>query len=488
MSEDFDAVVVGAGPNGLAAATVLADAGLSVLVLERSDTIGGGARTAELTEPGFHHDVCSAIHPMGAASPYLRALPLEEHGLRWLHPEVALAHPLPDGSAAIMHRSLDATCEALGADGEAYRRLFAPLVARWPAVFEQALRPLRIPTRPLLMARFGLRALRSCDALVRATFETEAARALFAGSAAHSITSIRRLGTAAFGLMLNLAGHARGWPCAEGGSQRITDALAAYLRARGGEVRTSVEVRSLDDVPPSRAVLFDVTPRQLSQIAGEALSARYRRQLARFRHGPGVFKLDWALDGPIPWTSEACRGAGTVHVAGTYEELATSAETVASGGLPERPFVLVGQQSVFDPSRAPAGKHTGWAYCHVPNGADVDMTERIEAHIERFAPGFRDRILARHAMAAADVEARNPNNVGGDIGGGANTLWQLVARPALRWNPYTTPNPRLFLCSSSTPPGAGVHGMCGYWAARAALAKRFGRRPARALVTSFEDQ
>ena len=454
---------------------MLAGAGVSVLVLERNEEPGGGARTRELTEPGFQNDVCSAIHPMGAASPFLRSLPLEEHGLSWCHPEIPVAHPFDGGRAAAVYRSVDRTCEGLGRDGRAYRRLVAPFVDRADALFGSVLRPLRIPPHPLLVARFGLRAIRSCDGLARSWFETDAARALFAGSAAHTIGALDGAGTAAIGLMLTLAAHAYGWPCARGGSSAIASALLSYARERGVEVRTGHEVRSIDDVPEARAVLFDVTPKQLVAIAGDAVGRRYRAQLERFRYAAGIFKVDWALDGPVPWTAEACRKAGTVHVVGSYDELHASESAAASGEIPERPFVLFAQQSVFDDTRAPAGKHTGWAYCHVPNGCTADMTDRIEAQIERFAPGFRDRILARHTTDAAELEAQNPNMIGGDIAGGANTLRQLVFRPSLRWNPYTTQNPRLFLCSSSTPPGGGVHGMCGYWSARTVLRRVFGR-------------
>jgi phytoene dehydrogenase-like protein len=350
--------------------------------------------------------------------------------------------------------------------------LLGPFVERADELFGSVLRPLRIPPHPILTARFGLRAIRSCDGLVRSWFESDAARALFGGSAAHTIGSLAAAGTAAVGLMLTLGGHAYGWPCARGGSGAITSALLGHLRERGVEVRTRHEVRALSDVPEARAILFDVTPKQLVAIAGDAIGRRYRAQLERFRLGPGIFKVDWALDGPVPWTAEACRRAGTVHVVGSYDELRASENAAASGQVPERPFVLFAQQSVFDDTRAPAGKHTGWAYCHVPNGCTVDMTERIEAQIERFAPGFRDLVRARHSTDAAQLEAGNPNMSGGDIAGGANTLRQLIFRPSLRWNPYATGNPRLFLCSSSTPPGGGVHGMCGYWAARTAL-RRF---------------
>ncbi|MDQ3031422.1 MAG: NAD(P)/FAD-dependent oxidoreductase [Myxococcota bacterium] len=469
MAERWDAVVVGAGPNGLAAACTLAQAGRSVLVLEAERSPGGGARTAELTEPGFHSDVCSAIHPMGAASPFFRELDLSPHGLEWVHPEIALAHPFDDGSAAIVHRSLERTIEALREDGAAWGRLFAPFVERADDLLEETLGPLRIPRRIWLMAKFGVRALRSAQGLTRSLFTNERTRALFGGVSAHAVVPLDSLGSAAFGLMLFIAGHRAGWPAARGGSQSIIDAMIAYLRAHGGEVRTDVRVRALRELPESKAVFFDLTPRHVAAIAGDALPPRYRRALERFRYGPGVFKVDWSLDGPIPWKNEECRRAGTVHLANTWGELAETERAVVRGEISERPFVLVAQQSAFDDTRAPAGKHTGWAYTHVPHGSTVDATDRIERQIERFAPGFRDLVRARSVRNTRDLEAHNPNMIGGDIGGGANDLWQLVFRPTLRWDPYSTPNPKLFLCSSSTPPGGGVHGMCGRHAARRAL-------------------
>lgn len=469
MSSSFDAVVVGAGPNGLAAAIVLAEAGHAVLVLEANSTIGGGCRTEQVTVPGFHHDICAAIHPMAAVSPLLRRLPLERFGLTWAQAPAPLAHPFDDGSAAVLHRSLGATGETLGSDAEAWQRLMLPFLDDADTLFADILQPVRIPRHPWHMARFGALALRSCESVVRSRFRGARARALFGGCAAHSFLALDAPGSASFGLVLALVGHATDWPCAVGGSGRIIDSLAAYLTSLGGVIETGREVRTLDDMPPSRAVLFDVTPRALERIAGDALPARFRRQLKSFRRGPGVFKIDWALSGPIPWKARECASAATVHLAGTFEELAASEAATAKGDIAERPFVLVAQQSMFDRTRAPAGQHTGWAYCHVPNGSRVDMTDRIERQIERFAPGFRDVVLARRTMSPAEVEAHNPNMVGGDIAGGANDLAQFVFRPTVRWNPYTTPNRRLFLCSSSTPPGGGVHGMCGYGAAQSAL-------------------
>jgi phytoene dehydrogenase-like protein len=468
----YDAVVVGAGPNGLAAAVVLAEAGRSVLVLEAKTTIGGGCRTAEITLPGFHHDLCAAIHPMSLVSPLLRRLPLDQHGLSWIRSPAALAHPFDDGSAAVLSRAVDVTGATLAEDGEAWARLMRPFLEQSDALFSDILKPVRIPRHPLLMARFGLVGLRSCSSLVRSHFRGAKARAMFAGCAAHSFLSLNGAASASFGLVLTLAGHATDWPIAAGGSQKIVDALASHLRSRGGAIEVDRSIRTLRDVPPSRAVLFDVPPRALEAIAGDALSPRYRRQLRAFRHGPAVFKIDWALRGPIPWKAAACRHAATVHVAGTFEEIAQSEADAVTGRICDRPFVLVAQQSLFDASRAPAGHHTGWAYCHVPNGTTVDMTARIESQIERFAPGFKDLVLARRTMSPADLEAHNANMIGGDISGGANDLAQVLFRPVRRWNPYTTPNARLFLCSSSTPPGGGVHGMCGYWAAHHALRTR----------------
>lgn len=464
-----DAVVVGSGPNGLAAAITLALAGRSVRVLEGAATIGGGTRTEELTLPGYLHDVCSGIHPLAVASPFLRSLPLAGHGLLLLHPELPLAHPLDGGRAVPLHRSLDLTSRGLGADGAAYRRLMAPLVASWQPLLADVLGPPRLPRHPLLTGRFALDAVRPVDRLARARFRGEAARALLAGCGAHSMLPLSAAGSSAFALGLGLLGHAAGWPVAAGGSRAITDAMASLLRSLGGEIETGRPVASLADAGPARAVLLDVGPGALAAIAGDRLPARYRRALARFRHGPGAFKIDYALSEPVPWAAEEARRAGTVHVGGTLSEIAAAEAEVAAGRHPDRPFVLVGQQSLADPGRAPAGRHTLWAYCHVPSGSDRDMTAAVEGQIERFAPGFRDVVLARRATGPAALEARNPNMVGGDINGGAADLVQMLARPMARRVPYATPDERLFLCSASTPPGGGVHGMCGWHAARAAL-------------------
>jgi phytoene dehydrogenase-like protein len=464
-----DAIVVGSGPNGLAAAIAIAQAGRSVRVLEAAPTIGGGARTEALTLPGFRHDVCSAIHPLGVGSPFLRTLPLAEHGLEFVHPEIPLAHPLDDGSAVALHRSVEQTADGLGLDASAYRRLVGPFADGWEELVEDFVGPLRWPRNPRAAARFARSAVRSTTGLARSRFDGARARALLAGNAAHSMQPLSQPTTAAFGLMLLLLGHGVGWPAAAGGSQAISDAMASLLRSLGGEIETGIEVRSLDELAGARSVLFDLTPRQVLAIAGDALPLRYRRALARYRYGPGIFKLDYALDGPVPWTASECRRAGTVHLGGTLEQIAESEDDVAHGRHPPRPYVLVAQQSLFDTTRAPAGAHTLWAYCHVPNGSTVDMTGPIEDQLERFAPGFRDLVRARHPMGPADVQARNANCIGGDINGGAATVRQLFARPAPRLAPCATPNPRLFICSASTPPGGGVHGMCGFYAAQAAL-------------------
>ena len=469
MTERRDAIVVGSGPNGLAAAITLARAGRSVLVLEAASTIGGGTRSAELTLPGFRHDVCSAIHPLALASPFLRRLPLQEHGLEFVHPGLPLAHPLDDGTAVALHRSVTETADGLGDDGESYRDLMEPLTDRWEALVDDLFGPLHPPRNPLPSARFARVGLRSATGLASARFAGARAQALLAGNAAHSMRPLTRPTTAGFGLLLMTLGHAVGWPAAVGGSQAIADAMASLLRSLGGEIRTDCEVRSPADLRGVPAVLFDLTPRQILAIAGDELPARYRNALGRFRYGPGVFKLDYALAGPVPWTAPECRRAGTLHLGGTLEEIARAEAEVMRGRHPARPYVLVAQQSLFDAGRAPAGSHTLWAYCHVPNGSDVDVSESIERQIERFAPGFRDLVLARSIMRPADLQAYDANYVGGDINGGAADVRQLVARPVARLNPYATPNPRLFICSSSTPPGGGVHGMCGWHAARAAL-------------------
>lgn len=446
-------MVIGSGPNGLAAAIELARAGMRVTVHEASAQIGGGARSAELTLPGFVHDVCSAVHPMAASSPCFERYPLQAHGLEWIHPEAPLAHPLDDGSAVLLERSLDATCANLGADGEAWRRLLEPFIEAWPRLKHDILGPLlRLPESPFLMARFGLKAIRPARALAESAFRGPRARALFAGIAAHSVLPLEAMASAAIGLVLAIIGHAAGWPIPRGGSQCISDALASCLRSKGGQVLTGSRV---DALPENSLVLCDLTPRQLLAIGGPRFSPRFRRALARWRYGPGVFKLDWALDAPIPWRARECRRAATLHLGGTLEEIAAW-----ESGFNGAPFVLLAQPSLFDPTRAPQGKHTAWAYCHVPNGSARDMTDAIESQVERFAPGFRSHILARHASAPAALESYNANLVGGDIGGGAMDFRQVLMRPT--WRLYGTGLGGVYICSSSTPPGGGVHGMCGY--------------------------
>jgi phytoene dehydrogenase-like protein len=465
-----DAVVVGSGPNGLAAAVTLARAGLAVHVIEGARSPGGGCRTAELTLPGFHHDVCSAVHPLAAVSPFFRGIDLPARGVVLRTPRVAFAHPLDGGRAAVVAGSVAETAGRLGPDAGAYRRLLGPLVDSMDRTLPSILAPLRSPPRhPAALARFGLPGLLPASVLAR-RFRTQEARALLAGVAAHSMLPLTAPLTSAFGLLLTMTAHAVGWPVAEGGSARITGALLAELASLGGTLETGRWAGSLDCLPPARAVLLDVTPRQLSAMAGGRLRARHRRALARYRYGPGVCKVDWALSGPVPWQAAACREAGTLHLGGTLTEITRAEAEVAAGWHPERPYCLVAQPTVVDSTRAPAGHHVLWGYCHVPSGSAVDMSGRIEAQIERFAPGFRDLILARSVRTAADMERYNPNYVGGDINGGAGTLVQTFFRPTPRWNPYRTPLPGVYLCSSSTPPGGGVHGMCGDGAARTALA------------------
>lgn len=467
MPAAYDAVVVGSGPNGLAAAIAIAQAGRSVLVLEGQPSIGGGACSAELTLPGFVHDVCSSSHPLGLASPFFRTLGLERFGLDWIHPEIPLAHPLEGGRAVLLERSHEATAARLARDSKAYRRLMLPLLESWQALLDDILGLPRLPRSPLSLARFGARALWPAERLARRCFRTREARALFAGLSAHSGLPLERMPSAAFGLVLGALGHAVGWPFARGGAQRLADALAACLRSLGGEIVTGFQVERLADLPRARAVLCDVTPRQLLRLAGGELPPRFRRRLARYRYGPGTFKLDWALSEPIPWAAEACRRVGTVHVGGTLDEIARSEREPWLGRVSDAPFVLVTQPSLFDPARAPPGRHTAWAYCHVPLGFRGDVTALIEGQIERFAPGFREVVLARHVMGPDALERHDPNLIGGDVNGGGLDLRQLFIRPTTRL--WSTPRRGLYLCSSSTPPGGGVHGMCGLFAARRAL-------------------
>jgi phytoene dehydrogenase-like protein len=464
------ASVVGSGPNGLAAAIVLAQAGMRVAVFEAEDVLGGGARTLPLTLPGFLHDFGSAVLPMAVGSPFFSSLPLESHGLTWIHGEAPLAHPLDDGTAVVLERDLTAAQAAFGEDGKAWRGVVEPLVENWQAFASEVLGPaLHLPRHPWLLGRFGMNAVLPATFFSRLHFKSARTRALFAGLAAHSFLSLDEPLSAAVGLVLGVAGHAVGWPVPRGGAQAITDALVGHLRQLGGEVHLSRRVRSVGELPDGLA-LCDVSPRQLVAMAGGRLSASYRRSLERFRPGPAAFKMDYALSEPIPWRPKECLRAITVHLGGSLEDIARSEWAMAHGQHAERPFVLLVQPSLFDPTRAPGGKHTAWAYCHLPNGSAVDMTERIEAQIERFAPGFRDCVLAKHVSTPAWLESQNANLIGGDISGGAMSVRQTLFRPDLRQ--YATSDPNLYLCSSSTPPGGGVHGMCGYYAARVALRRR----------------
>lgn len=471
---EYDAVVVGAGPNGLAAAIRMAQAGRSVLVLEANDVIGGGARSGELTLPGFIHDTFSGVYPLGAASPFFRSLPLAEHGLEWVNSPAALAHPFDDGPPAMLEGSVRQTAATLGDAGAAYQRLFDPIVNGWDELIGDVLSPIWIPSHPFRMARFGLHAIRSARSVATGTLGgDQRAGALFAASAGHCSLPLDMWATAAYGLVLTAAGHTVGWPLARGGARSIVAALAAHLRSLGGEIRTGERVRTLADVPPARATFLNLTPRQVIDVAGDALPAGYLRGLRRFRYGAGTFKVDWALSGPVPWRSPECARAATVHLVGSLAEVMESERHPWHGRTAERPLVLFSQPTLFDPSRAPAGRHTAWGYCHVPNGTPVDFTERIEAQVERFAPGFRDLILARHVLSPAELELRDANLVGGDVNGGAANLGQLFFRPMPRLNPYATPVRGLYLCSASTPPGGAVHGMPGFNAAEAALRAGF---------------
>lgn len=466
----YDAIIVGSGPNGLAAAITLAQAGQQVLVLEAKDTIGGGTRTAEITLPGFRHDICSAIHPLGVASPFFRNLPLSDYGLEWIYPPAALAHPLDDGRTAILTRSLEESSASMGLDGRAYQRLMAPLVDSWQEILGDILGPLPLPPRhPISLTRFGLQAIRSARGLAESRFRDDTAQTLFAGLAGHGMLPLEEATTASIALVLGMLAHAVGWPIPKGGSQSIAHAMAAYLETLGGEIIIGQEVTTLDDLPTSSAVLLDVTPQQMLRICGERLPSGYRKKLEGYRYGPGVCKVDFAMSGPIPWSAADCAQAGTVHLGGSLEEISLSERAVWHGEHPDKPLVLLAQQSLFDDSRAPEGQHTAWAYCHVPHGSATDMSNQITAQIERFAPGFRDLILATCTHTATEMQSYNANYIGGDINGGVQDWRQLFTRPVARWSPYTTPVQGLYICSSSTPPGGGVHGMCGYHSARAVI-------------------
>ena len=470
--KSYDAIIIGSGPNGLAAAIRLAQTGKRVLVYEANETIGGGSRSAELTLPGFIHDTCSAIHPLGIGSPFFKTLPLEQYGLQWIQPPAPLAHVWDDGTAVILERDIRATAKNLGRDGAMWTRIFSPLASRWDALAPMILGPLlKFPRNPFLLGYFGAGAIWSAKFFARSMFREEKTRGLFAGLAAHSTLALQEPLTASFGMVLALTAHAVGWPLPRGGSQNIADALAAHLRALGGEIITNSRVENLNALPDARAYMFDVTPKQLLNIAGDKLHGTYKTQLQNFRYGPGVFKLDYALDAPVPWRAQEALRAATVHIGSTFDEIAASERATTQGRVSDAPYVLVVQTSLFDETRAPRGKHTLWAYCHVPHGSREDMTARIENQIERFAPGFKNRILARSVMNPAQIEARNANYIGGDINGGVQDFFQLFGRPVWRANPYTTPDKKIYICSSSTPPGGGVHGMCGWHAANAALKK-----------------
>jgi phytoene dehydrogenase-like protein len=468
----YDAVVVGSGPNGISAAIRLAQAKLSVLLIEAKSTIGGGMRSAELTLPGFIHDICSAVHPLGIGSPFFLSLPLEKHGLKWVHPLSPLAHPFKDGTSISFDNSIDITSHHLNQDGLAYTKLMRPFVLNWRHLLTDILAPLHFPSHPILMARFGYYGIRSAESLAKKLFKHREAKALFAGLAAHSIMPLNKPITAAFGLMLGILGHSVGWPIPHGGTQSLANALATYFCSIGGEILTNTKIEHINGIPAARAVFFDVTPKQLLTIV-ENFPIGYRNRLRKYRYGPGVFKIDWALSHPIPWKAKECAKAGTVHLGGTLEEIAESENQVWRGVIPQNSFIILTQPTLFDPSRAPHGQHVAWAYCHVPNGSEYDMTRQIELQIEEYAPGFMDCIIGRKTHSAIELEEYNSNYIGGDINGGVMDIYQLFTRPVARIVPYSTPIKGLYICSSSTPPGGGVHGMCGFHAAEAALKQLF---------------
>ena len=469
VAKSLDAIVIGSGPNGLSSAITLARKGLGVQIIEGQESIGGGLRSAELTLPGYTHDICAAVLPLSLVSPFFRSLPLHEYGLRWIEPEIPLAHPFDDGTAAVLYRSVAETADMMGRDGHAYEQLIGPLVKNHKNLLEEILRPLHLPRHPMLLADFARHALRSATGLAQASFITDKTRSLFVGLSAHAMMPLEKTATAAFGLILAVLAHAVGWPIVQGGSQRLADTMQSYFKDLGGEVITGLPISSLENIPDARTLLLDLTPRQIINLAGHRFPRNYCRQLEQYRYGPGVFKIDWALHEPIPWRATTCRQAGTVHLGGMLEEITASERAVSLGRHPDQPYTIVAQQSLFDSSRAPAGHQTAWAYCHVPHGSAIDMTARIESQVERFAPGFRELILSRHTLSAVDMEQHNPNYVGGDINGGVQDLRQLFTRPAIRIVPYSTPDPRIFICSSATPPGGGVHGLCGLYAAEAVL-------------------
>jgi phytoene dehydrogenase-like protein len=473
LKSEYDVVVIGSGPNGLAASIQLQLHGLKVLMIEGRETIGGGMRTKELTLPGFHHDVCSAIHPMAASSPFFSQLPLGDFGLEWIFPEIAAAHPFDDGSALGLFRSIEQTARGLGKDQNTYLDLIGPLVENWEKLVPDILAPLGIPNNPLLFGKFGMKALLPATTLASLFFKEEKTKGFWAGMAAHSILPLSKLTTSAIGLVLLAAGHSKGWPLPKGGSQQLANALAKYFESLGGDIHTGWMIKSMDELPKAKAIVFDTSADQLLKIAGDRLTPSYQKQLKKFRYGMGVFKVDFALNEPIPFSSELVRNAGTVHLGSNVKDIGNSERQSANGHHPESPYVLVAQQSLFDATRAPKGHHTAWAYCHVPNGSTVDMTDRIERQIERYAPGFRDTIIAKHTFDTAQIQAYNPNYVGGDINGGALDLSQLFTRPTVQVTPYRTSTKGIYICSSSTPPGGGVHGMCGYHAANRVIKDLF---------------
>lgn len=471
---EFDAVIVGSGPNGLSAGILLAQQGLKVIILEAEDTIGGGTRTKELTEPGFLHDVCSAVHPTGIGSPFFRTLPLSNFGLEWIHPKYPVAHPLELGEAIIAYQSLEKTLVEFGKDSKNYEKLMKSFVDGWEYLSEDLFGPIRIPQNPISMARFGWFGALSAKLLSNSMFDTAKVKAYFAGLAAHSIIPLEKSFTASFGLVLASSLHSVGWPIAKGGSSSISNSLAEYFESLGGMIRTNNRIQDTSQLPPSKVVLYDLTPHQIVKIADKELPLRFINKFLNFKYGPGAYKMDFALSEPVPWTNKECSGAGTLHLGGSFEEIAYSERETWKGNHPEKPYVLISQPSLFDDSRAPKGKHTLWAYCHVPNGSDKDCSEEIVNQIERYAPGFRDTIISSHSISAPEFERYNANYIGGDINGGAQTFKQLIGRPVFQWDPYKLPVKGMYICSSSTPPGGGVHGMCGYHAAKSALKNEFG--------------